>query len=84
MQISQNNNLLIVQDHKEIKDAMVDGHQVHLNMFNHMELLHNPNILTLVEIKLVQEMEEISEFQDNKACQVVLVYLQELTPNLFL
>jgi hypothetical protein len=81
--IFQNNNLLIAQDHKEIKDAMEDGHQVLLNTLQQAELLLNQNILMLVEIKLAKEMVEISVFQGNQASQDVLAWHQELTQNPF-
>ena len=67
----------------ETTDAMEDGHQVLLNMLQPMELLHNQNILMLVEIKAVLKMEEVSKFQAKKVSQDVQAYHQESILNLF-
>ena len=48
-----------------------------------MELLHNQNILMLVEIKAVLKMEEVSKFQAKKVSQDVQAYHQESILNLF-
>jgi hypothetical protein len=55
-----NNNLLIVQDHMEITDAMEDGHQVPSITLKLPVLLHNLNIHIELLTKTALEMEEVS------------------------
>lgn len=57
--IYQNNNLLIAQDHKEIKVAMVDGHQKLWIICKKMVLLHKINIHIQLKMELVKNKVEV-------------------------
>ena len=58
---------------------MEDGHLKLFITFKLTELLHNPNILMLVKIKLAKPLEEVSKFQDKRAFQDAVDYNQVLT-----
>jgi hypothetical protein len=61
------NNLLTAQDPKETKDAMVDGHQVHLTMLKLMESLMEDLILMLPEIKAAKLKVELGKSVESLA-----------------
>jgi hypothetical protein len=75
-----NNNLLIAQDLKEIKDAMEDGHTLHLPMFNPTVLLLRLPIPMLLKIKLARPKEDPSKFKDSAASPDALDCPTESTP----
>jgi len=74
---------LTALNHKEIKDAMEDGHQAHSDMLLNTELLLKHNILMLVEIKLAKLKEEASKFQVNPKPVDALDWPAELIQNQF-
>jgi hypothetical protein len=62
-----NNNLLIAQDLKEIKDAMEDGHILHLPTSKPTVLPVSLPIPMSLEIKLARLKEDPSRFKDSAA-----------------
>lgn len=66
---SQNNNLLIAQEAMETKDAMVDGHQMLLNMFKLQDYKLNLLIHMLLKTKHAKCKEEVLKSLQSKPLQ---------------